>query len=120
MICYFRVALCVSISASRHRSSLRLFFRVLTGCQLILLRVIVLIDFQLSLYYYALDLGPLSGNIVLSLGSTDLQPILCFGLFLSLMAVDFPCIDGANQVMLGTFIILVRNRGSLIEASDPF
>ncbi len=51
MIGEVRVTLGVPIWASRYRAALKLFVRDLSRCQIILLRVLMLIHLQLALYY---------------------------------------------------------------------
>jgi hypothetical protein len=100
MICEFNFTLRVpDCGASRYRAALRILIHILSRCQIVLLRVLLLIRLLLTFHHYTFDLGPQrrwGWTIVLCLVSPDFQPYWCFYLLFSLSGVDFPCFNGAD------------------------
>jgi hypothetical protein len=100
MICDFNFTLSVpDCGTSRYRAALRILICILSRCQIVLLRVLLLIRLLLTFHHYTLDLGPQrrwGWTIVLCLVSPDFQPYWCFYLLFSLRGVDFSCFNGAD------------------------
>jgi hypothetical protein len=124
MICEFNFTLGVpDCGASRYRAALRILICILSRCQIVLLRVLLLIRLLLTFHHYTLDLSPQGRwgrTIVLCLGRPNFQPNWCFDLLFSLSGVDFPCSNGADKLMAGILFTLVRDYRCLIESSEPF
>lgn len=59
IICEVNFTLSVpNCGASRYRAALRILIQILSRCQIILLRILLLIHLLLAFPHYTLDLGP--------------------------------------------------------------